>query len=235
MVDHNNSPFLIWKNITMSESVEMYLVSIARIAESIGDESVPIPALAEVMNILPVSTNQMIRKLEETGLVHYLPYKGVQLTEAGQVIAEQVRRQHQLWEAFLVEYLKFPPQTADSLACRFEHIMSDAEVEHLAAFLAASGAAESVEELHLPAVATDPNPEFQLAQMTVDQSGYVTRVTGDQAQASFLSAAGVRPGIRITTIARADSGDMLVRADDCGRIHLSPELAGLIWLRKVEI
>ena len=142
MVDHNNSPFLIWKNITMSESVEMYLVSIARIAESIGDESVPIPALAEVMNILPVSTNQMIRKLEETGLVHYLPYKGVQLTEAGQVIAEQVRRQHQLWEVFLVEYLKFPPQTADSLACRFEHIMSDAEVEHLAAFLAASGAAE---------------------------------------------------------------------------------------------
>jgi predicted membrane GTPase involved in stress response len=58
----------------MSESVEMYLLRIALLQDE--DRPVPISALAEELAVSPVSANQMCRKLEERGMVHYEPYKG---------------------------------------------------------------------------------------------------------------------------------------------------------------
>jgi DtxR family transcriptional regulator, Mn-dependent transcriptional regulator len=232
MVNHNNS--WVFKRIseTMSESVEMYLISIARIAEITHEEIVPIPRLAEKLDILPVSTNQMIRKLEETGLVNYLPYKGVQLTAAGREIAKQIQRHHDLWEIFLVNCLKFPIEAADSLACRLEHVMSNEEIEHLSEFL--GDPTFNVNGMLLPSALSDHAlaPEFPLTQIKVNQGGHVSRVTADQAVISFLSTAGLHPGVQTTIIARSDSGDTLVLVGDNTRIHLSSAVAAHIWLRR---
>ena len=193
----------------MSESIEMYLISIARIAETTHDETVPIPRLAEKLSILPVSTNQMIRKLEETGVVNYLPYKGIQQTNC----------------------LKFPIETAYSLSCRLEHVMSNEEIEHLSQFLGDPTLNVNGIPLQPPLDNQAAVPEFPLTRLKVNQAGYVVRVAADQALLSFLSSAGIWTGVRVTSIAKGDSGDMLVLVGDKSRIHLSPEVAAHIWLR----
>lgn len=216
----------------MSESVEMYLISIARIAETGNEEIVPIPRLAEKLNIMPVSTNQMIRKLEETGLVNYLPYKGVQLTKKGRKIASQIQRHHDLWEIFLVDCLKFSIEAADNLACRLEHIMSDEEIERLSEFLGAPTVNVKGVLLQSPQGDQDPMPEFPLTRLEVNQSGYIAGVTADQAAISFLTSAGIRLGVRVTIIARGDSGDVLVLVGDNTQIHLASDMAAHVWLRR---
>ena len=217
----------------MSESLEMYLASIARIAEATGEETVPIPILAERLGIMPVSTNQMIRKLEDTGLVRYLPYKGVQLTEDGQKIAAQVLRHHQFWEVFLKDYFKFSGETADALACRLEHILSDDEIENLIAYLDNSVLPSESSIPRSFSGSSEAVKETCLTDLRIDRGGVVTRITADQAALSFLSAARVFPGVMVAALARGDAGDMLIRVEDQTHVHLSPEVAAHIWLRKV--
>ena len=217
----------------MSESVEMYLITISRIAEATREETVPLPALAEKLDILPVSTNQMIRKLEDAGLVRYLPYKGVQLSEEGQKIAAQILRHHQLWEHFLIDHLNFPDDAAESLACRLEHIFSNDEIEHLAAFLDDPIALAPSSSLSSNSGRFIPEEQTRLTKLKIDQCGAITRVEADHAEHSFLSAAGVLPGMLVTILARGDTGDLLARVGEKDQIHLSAEVAAHIWLRKV--
>jgi DtxR family Mn-dependent transcriptional regulator len=119
----------------MSESEEMYLITIARLVEQGVEEPISISLLAEELAIQPVSANQMIHKLAEEKLVKYLPYKGVLLTSNGQEVAMHVLRDRRLWEVFLVKHLGLPPSEADALACRLEHITPKGVTCRLARFL----------------------------------------------------------------------------------------------------
>ncbi len=119
----------------MSESSEMYLISIARLIERGVKEPVALARLAEELSILPVSVNEMVHKLQQDGYLEYRPYRGVTLTGAGRQIAERVLRSRRLWERFLVDHLGVPPAEADSLACRFEHVTPGEVVDQLEQFL----------------------------------------------------------------------------------------------------
>ena len=119
----------------MSESEEMYLVTIAMLNEVGASDPVPLSQVADQLQIQPVSANQMVRKLEGTGLVDYTPYKGVALTQDGWRQACQILRHRRLWEVFLVERLHFSPIEADQLACRLEHIFPSDAAERLADYL----------------------------------------------------------------------------------------------------
>ena len=80
----------------MSESEEMYLITVARYVEDGYEGPVPLSRLAERLSVAPVSVNQMIKKLEEAGLVDYIPYKGVVLTATGRRTARSVLRRVQV-------------------------------------------------------------------------------------------------------------------------------------------
>ena len=92
----------------MSESEEMYLVSISRANEKM-DGPVPLTRLASELDVQPVSVNQMVKKLEEAGKVIYVPYKGGSLSAKGKKQALHILRHRRLWEVFLVEKLHFTP------------------------------------------------------------------------------------------------------------------------------
>ena len=59
--------------------------------------------LAECLGVQDASVTEMLKKLSEKGLVHYTPYHGATLTEAGREIATKVKRKHRLLERFLVD------------------------------------------------------------------------------------------------------------------------------------
>jgi DtxR family Mn-dependent transcriptional regulator len=119
----------------ISESEQMYLIATALLIEDGVTPPVSLTALAQARDVLPVSVNQMVRKLADLGLVIYLPYKGIEFTDEGATLARRVLRYRRLWETLLVTKLGMPIADADALACRFEHLTSDDVADRLAAFL----------------------------------------------------------------------------------------------------
>jgi DtxR family transcriptional regulator, Mn-dependent transcriptional regulator len=116
-------------------SEEMYLITLA-VAEEDGQPSpLPVAGLAQSLAISPISANQMVRRLQERGLVEYHPYHGVTLTRAGRRVAERVLRGRRLWAAFLAGHLGYVPAEADALACSLEHVTPPEAADRLAGFL----------------------------------------------------------------------------------------------------
>ena len=120
---------------TTTESEQMYLVTIARLSEMVDECPIPISKVAEILEITPISANQMVHHLEQMGLITYTPYKGVEFTETGWRAATKLLRIRRLWEVFLVEHLRYSPKDAETLACKLEHAISEETSDRLADFL----------------------------------------------------------------------------------------------------
>jgi DtxR family Mn-dependent transcriptional regulator len=193
----------------VSESVEMYLVMTALLRKA--DQPVPLSLLAEKLSISSVSANEMCRKLEERGLVHYQPYKGVTLTDQGEEDAQRVLRRRRLWVVFLVESLGIEPHEADEIACELEHITSDKLVESLARFLE--------HEVLSPNGQADPRARHQiepmiethpLTNLPAGEDGQVIAIQAKGPVKDFLYAQGVISGARVAVLATGANGSLVV-------------------------
>jgi DtxR family Mn-dependent transcriptional regulator len=119
---------------------EMYLITLAVAEEDGRPAPLPLAGLAQSLGISPISANQMVRRLEERGLVEYHPYHGVTLTAAGRRAAGRVLRGRRLWASFLAGRLGYSPAEADALACSLEHVTPPEAADRLARFLGDPGA-----------------------------------------------------------------------------------------------
>jgi DtxR family Mn-dependent transcriptional regulator len=232
MVYHNIIPekFMAEHNIVeMSESEEMYLITITRLVEQGFEEPVSIPRLASELSIQPVSANQMIHKLAEEELVEYLPYKGVQMTPKGRDVALQVLRDRRLWEVFLVEHLELAPLEADALACRLEHITPDGVTGRLAKFLGHP----SVTPQGLPIPKENGGEIVQqirpLTDLAVGEQAEIMQIEGDAATLTFLEAEGLRPGLDVCLLAVGGGGALLLGIGE-NRIHVAEVIADKIMI-----
>lgn len=92
-------------------------------------------AIAEELSTKASSVSDMVKKLSDKGLVHYIKYQGSKLSEEGEKIALKVIRKHRLWEVFLVEKLKFGWDEIHEIAEQLEHIKSSKLIDKLDAHL----------------------------------------------------------------------------------------------------
>ena len=209
------------RSTMLSESQQMYLVSIAR--ERTGSEPTPLSELAEVLAVSPVSVNEMCRRLQEQGLVVYRPYKGVSLTVDGERHAHHVLRRHRLWEAFLVEELGLDDDQAHDAACQLEHATPDLVVERLDAFLGRP-AVNPKGDLIPRADSTLPAPTLvPLVALSVGQQGHVVRCEVDEASRAFLVEQGLRPGASLIVMATTEESLLLTVGE--ARMPLARTLA----------
>lgn len=118
----------------MTQSEENYLKGIFHLSKG-GTEAVTTNALATQMETKPSSVTDMVKRLADKGLVHYVKYQGVSLTGPGKLRALQVVRKHRLWEVFLVEKLDFSWDEVHEVAEQLEHIESDQLINRLDALL----------------------------------------------------------------------------------------------------
>ncbi|MDH3206098.1 MAG: metal-dependent transcriptional regulator [Gemmatimonadota bacterium] len=118
---------------TLSRSVEDYLKAIYGLCEA-GDAA-STSAIAEALDIQPASVTGMIKRLAESGLLEYLPYRGVRLTERGALEALKVLRRHRILETYLCERLGYAWDDVHGEAERLEHAASDSLIEKMAAAL----------------------------------------------------------------------------------------------------
>lgn len=218
----------------MSESEEMYLVTLAMLKET--GESLPIPVsrLAHQLNIKPVSVNQMIRKLNEAGLVLYEPYKGISLTIDGERVALNVLRRRRLWEVFLVENLKIPIHDASDLACRMEHVIPEDAANRLAIFLG-----EPIVSPHgRPIPQLKPKESLRsdilLRQLKINQQSVITQVDTYPASHAFLNGEGLQPGSVVTVLGVGHADAILAQVKE-HTTFLAENIANRIWVKDPEL
>lgn len=216
----------------MTESEEMYLVSVLKIKESGEDGPIPLTRLAAEMDIAPVSVNQMVRKLGDAGWLTYTPYKGVDLTETGSTLGLRVLRHRRLWEVFLAEKLKINAQEAEELACKMEHFLPDGAAERLADFLGHP----TINPRGLPIPVADSTAaipgEIALSVLALDETGEIVGVNAESSCRSFLQAENLIPGSLVRILGLGSGGSMLLQMQDGSTIHLSASMAQVIWVRK---
>jgi DtxR family Mn-dependent transcriptional regulator len=117
-----------------SHSEENYLKVIHKLAFS-NSKNVSTTLIAKELQTKASSVTDMLKKLADKKLVNYEKYKGVSLTQKGELIAVNVVRKHRLWEVFLVDTLNFNWDEVHDVAEQLEHIKSDQLIERLDTFL----------------------------------------------------------------------------------------------------
>lgn len=112
--------------MVLSAAAEDYLKTIYKLRSD--DEAVTTQAVAARLEVAPPSATAMIKKLATMKLVSHTPYRGVELTPAGEKIALEVIRHHRLIETYLSEVLGVAWDKVHDEAERWEHVLSE-EVE----------------------------------------------------------------------------------------------------------
>jgi DtxR family Mn-dependent transcriptional regulator len=220
------------RHIKFSENEEMYLVVIAKLNERDGGGPVALAKVAHELAILPVSANQMVRKLEKIGLVSYAPYKGVELTESGSLIASRILRQRRLWEVFLVEHLYLMSTEAEELTCRLEHIFPEAEVERLAEFLGNPRVSPTGKLIPHPLSTIAPRVEgIRLPGLRVGGCGAVLYIEAQDSAKDFLQTEGFVKGAELCVEAVGAEGAMLVVLHPKRAVYISSSVARTVWVR----
>ncbi len=79
--------------------MEDYLETIYELVQHKGYAT--LADIAEYLNVQPPSVTTMMRRLDESGLLNYEKYRGIQLTEKGMDIAKIIHDRHSILSEFL--------------------------------------------------------------------------------------------------------------------------------------
>jgi DtxR family transcriptional regulator, Mn-dependent transcriptional regulator len=123
-------------------SIDDYLETIYFLAFPVGEYGPVVkdqPALSarigEMLGVSRASVSEMIKRLENEGLVERGERKEAILTESGKDAAERVVRRHRLIECFLTQFLGYTPaeahEQADVLGATFTDDMIERTAERL--------------------------------------------------------------------------------------------------------
>ena len=111
----------------LSEFEEMYLKRLFEAHVDNPSDIVKTTQLAEMMDVSPASTTEMIQRLANRDLVTHIPYKGCRLTPDGFQQAAMIKRREGLLKILLTEVIGFEGDVHEA-ACKIEHAI-DEELE----------------------------------------------------------------------------------------------------------
>jgi DtxR family transcriptional regulator, Mn-dependent transcriptional regulator len=213
-----------------SESEQMYLVTTATLLEDGAESPVPLSKLAKELEVLSVSANQMVRKLEEEELIQYQPYHGVALTEKGKAIANRVLRHRRLWQVFLIHFLDLPFKDAEALACKMEHLTSTDVAERLSEFLDNPQVTPQGQIIPPSVDSQDTENLVPLSSLNVNQQASVIKINGQMALRAFLAEEGLGCGSIIEVVGISANGAMLLNLQN-QIMNLSASITELILVK----
>lgn len=110
-------------------SKEDYLSAIYKFRDENGE--IKPNQIAESLDISNAAVTDMLRKLSTDGFVVYKKYKGIKLTDEGEVYAKNMVRRHRIWEVFLHQIVGLPWDKVHEEAHRLEHSASDELIARL--------------------------------------------------------------------------------------------------------
>jgi DtxR family Mn-dependent transcriptional regulator len=116
-----------------SERTEEYLEAIYK--EQTKGDSASTSFLARDLGVSQPAVTDMLKNLENKGLIDYKSSKGATLTDIGVEKALGVIRRHRLWERFLTDVLGMKWDKVHEVACKLEHLDVPEVEERLAVIL----------------------------------------------------------------------------------------------------
>lgn len=107
----------------LSASLEDYLEMICNLIEDNGGAKAV--EIAKKFNISRASVSEALGKLAEKELIIYEGHKGITITEKGLIQARRVIQKHNTLTDFFENTLGVDKDTAESNACKIEHVISE--------------------------------------------------------------------------------------------------------------
>jgi DtxR family Mn-dependent transcriptional regulator len=209
----------------LSAVMEDYIKAIYAIGNDTG-ERVGTSELAEYLDVTSPTVSSMLKKLEERGLVDREEYRGVTLTEEGEIVALEILRHHRLLESFLTEHLDYDWADVHEEADRLEHHVSEELTARIADALDNPGVDPHGDpipdaDLKLP----EETGRSRLSDASEGDRAVVRRIRhqGDE-ELRYLSDAGIEPGTEVEVLEVAPFGLVTVRTPN-GEQSLPKEIA----------
>jgi DtxR family Mn-dependent transcriptional regulator len=215
----------------LSPAVENYLKAIYTLQFSHPQVSTSL--LAEHIGVKPASVTGMLKTLAEMNLVSYTPYRGVELTGAGQQIALEVVRHHRLIELYLVEALGYSWDEVHDEAEALEHVISEKLEARIAARLGDPSFDPHGDPIPTLEGTLPDGDDVSLADMDVDAGGGIVRVSDQHPdRLRYLAELGLVPGAELEVVASAPfDGPVSVRIG--GVVHaIDRRLARAIYVAR---
>jgi DtxR family Mn-dependent transcriptional regulator len=214
-----------------SHAVQDYAKAIY-VLEERGDAAVTTNALAERLGVTAGSASAMVKRLDELGLVHHVPYRGVGLTDDGRRVALEVLRHHRLLERFLSEELDVPWDRVHAEAEVLEHVLSEELEERIAAKLGHPSYDPHGDPIPTRDGEVSELETRALADLEPGEGGLLVRVSDSNPEMlRYMAEKGIAPGMELEVTHREPFGGPLgVRSGD-RELALGRELAGVMRLR----
>jgi DtxR family Mn-dependent transcriptional regulator len=83
---------------------------------------------------MPTVTN-MLKTLNDRGLINYERYEYLELTKEGADVGEEIDKRHQVLRSFLTDILGIDFEKADDEACKMEHAVGASTMDRFVAFM----------------------------------------------------------------------------------------------------
>ena len=200
---------MVRNEFSRSPAVEDYSKAIFSL-QSRSDEPVSTNALAERLGITPGSVSAMLKKLDELGLITYVPYRGVRLSAAGRRVALEVIRHHRLLESFLADALGMPWDRVHAEAEVLEHVLSEDLEELIAAELGYPTVDPHGDPIPNAELELDERSTCSMESLQPGEEGVFVRVSdSDPEMLRYLTDRGISPGDRFTVRERQPFGGPL--------------------------
>lgn len=225
----------------VSEVSQDYLKAIWSAREWGGD---PMTAteLAHRFGTTKANVTEVLKRLDELGLINRVPYRPPELTPAGETIALSMVRRHRLIETFLVESLGYSWDEVHDEAESLEHAASDLLIDRIDAFLGHPGADPHGDPIPGP----DGDVESHDSSLLLAEAGRgthtVLRVSdADPEVLAVLAEVGLRPGATVEVVSGSgdgvpgpgetgDSGAIELSVDGGATIEVEPAAASAVYL-----
>jgi DtxR family Mn-dependent transcriptional regulator len=180
-----------------TEAVQDYAKTIYALARR---ESAPIgtSALATRLGVSPGTVTAMLKRMAESGLVEYEPYRGVGLTDAGERVALEVIRHHRLIESYLAEALDMPWDRVHDEAEVLEHYISEDLERRIAEKLGDPSRDPHGDPIPNAELDIADDETVALAELEPGDAATFLRVSDrDSEMLRFLDERGIRPGCEL--------------------------------------
>lgn len=202
-----------------SQTVENYLktIHLAQAAQA-GRALVPMGQLASALGVVPGTATTMVKALSESGLVHYEPYMGVRLTDAGEKLASLVLRRHRLIELFLVKVLGMSWAEVHDEAEQLEHAVSERLIDRIDEMLGRPEVDPHGDPIPNAEGAISHMEYVDLLNAPLDTNLVITRVIDQDAEfLRFIEQRDLMPGSSIVIEARDAMADAVRLRSDADR------------------
>ncbi len=217
----------------ISEAMRHYAAEIYRLQQDCP--CVTLSMLAEQVNTSLQATSRMIRRLKEAGLVVHAPYRGVQLTRAGEQVALPSIRRHRLVEVFLVRVMRFGWDEVHDLAESLEPGINQVLEDRIDELTGHPTRCPHGEPIPSRDGVMPPLHDVSLVTLTPGSAARLSRVrTHDPEKLRYFAELGLMPDAPLRLIAQAPfNGPLRIQVGRQEHV-LGYDLAAVLWVEPEE-